>query len=596
MAFFDTAWYLNSVGWTAVTAWATGTAYTAGQLRRQLAAPAVGSERVFVCVVAGTSHATTEPTWVITRGGKTTDNTVTWQECTGASAVNGDLTNTPNWTAVKNTAVTLGQIIKRNNGASYQICSTAGTAGNGAEPAFSDTAGTTTADNTITWTSLGVVGNFTGGQAPFARIVASFASTWFVAGNTIYVGDNHSESQAGAITVVPTLGVTTFSRVLCHDHLGPYPPAAANLTTGAVIATDSGGANVSWLASGPGTLYARGITLRPGVGALGGNLSVGGGDTYVMFELCTLELAGSSGTLTISMASGTIGTVVLENTKVKFATTAQKISMSAGNFFWRNTGPVLVSGSSVPTNFVFTNSGMAVMVMEALDLSQLSGTLFQANSGTYGYYVIKDCKLHASATFTNPAGPTQQFQFIRCDSAGVAYKSARYTYEGTETTETSITRVGGSVDPTGQAQSRKIVTTANVQFLRPFRAQPMDVWNPTVAGNVTVTVCGTINSASLPNNDEIWLEVEYLGTSGNPLGVMATTGKATVLSAAAAVASDGSTWNGGGSGAGWSPFKLVVQLNTTNNPQPQFAGYLTARVKAAKVSATYYIDPLVVLS
>jgi hypothetical protein len=29
------------------------------------------------------------------------------------------------------------------------------------EPSFSDTAGTTTADNTITWTSLGAVGNYT---------------------------------------------------------------------------------------------------------------------------------------------------------------------------------------------------------------------------------------------------------------------------------------------------------------------------------------------------------------------------------------------------------------------------------------------------
>lgn len=592
MAFFDTTWYLNSVGWTAVTAWATGTVYAAGALRRQNTTPTVGQERVFVCIVAGTSHATTEPTWVITRGGKTTDNTVTWQECTGASAVNGDLTNTPNWTTVKNAAVTLGQIIKRNNGASYQICTTAGTAGNGAEPAFSDTAGTTTADNTVTWTSLGVVGNFTGGQAPFARVVASFANTWFAEGNTTYIGDNHSESQTAQITVQPSLSATASSKILCHDHLGPYPPAAANLTTGAVIATDATGNGIFWGPSGVGTLYARGITLRTGVGAASGNITIGGGDCYIIFDNCTLELANSGGAL-INMGQGSALTIMLENTKLKFASVNQKISMAAGHFFWRNTGTILVTGSSVPTNFMLTNSAVVAMVMEALDLSQLSGTLFQTSAGTYGYYVVKDCKLHASVTFTNPAGPTQQFQFIRCDSAGVAYSSTRRTYEGTETTETTITRVGGSVDPTGQAQSRKIVTTANVQFPRPFRVQPMDTWNPTVAGNVTVTVRGTINSASLPNNDEIWMDVEYLGTSGSPLGITATTGKANVLSTAAAVASDGSTWNGGGSGAGWSPFKLTVTLSA---PQPQFAGYLTVRVKAAKVSTTYYIDPLITLT
>src|SRR4249920_3600668 len=143
MALFDTTWYCNAgdqstTGHYAVSKWATGATIAAGALRRQNAAPTVGNERVFVCIVAGTTHATTEPTCVVTRGGKTTDNTVTWQECTGASAVNGDLTNTPSWTGVTGglaTAITLGAIIKRNNAASYWICSTAGNTGT-TEPAW----------------------------------------------------------------------------------------------------------------------------------------------------------------------------------------------------------------------------------------------------------------------------------------------------------------------------------------------------------------------------------------------------------------------------------------------------------------------------
>jgi hypothetical protein len=77
MAFYDTTWYANSVGYAAITAWATGASIAAGALRRQLAAPAVNNERVFVAIVGGTTHATTEPTWTLTRGAKTTDNTVT---------------------------------------------------------------------------------------------------------------------------------------------------------------------------------------------------------------------------------------------------------------------------------------------------------------------------------------------------------------------------------------------------------------------------------------------------------------------------------------------------------------------------------------
>jgi hypothetical protein len=206
---------------------------------------------------------------------------------------------------------------------------------------------------------------------------------------------------------------------------------------------------------------------------------------------------------------------------------------------------------------------------------------------------VKDCKLNASATFSNPLNTGQIIQTVRADSGATAYKSARYATEGTETTETSITRVGGASDPTGQAQARKIVTTANSQWLRPFRAEPYAIWNPTTAANVTVTVCGTINAGALPNNDDIWLEVEYLGSSASPLGTIVTTTKANLLAANAAVASDSSTWNGGGSGAGWSPFKLVAVLSS---PQPAMAGYLHARVRAAKASTTLYIDPLIVLT
>src|SRR5580704_18735763 len=108
-------WYINygdgsSTGYFAVTQWATGATKTVGQFVRQLATPAVNSERCFVCVVAGTTNATTEPTWVITRGAKTTDNTITWMECTGLAGTCGSLTNTAGWSTGLGTAA-LGTLI-----------------------------------------------------------------------------------------------------------------------------------------------------------------------------------------------------------------------------------------------------------------------------------------------------------------------------------------------------------------------------------------------------------------------------------------------------------------------------------------------------
>jgi hypothetical protein len=297
----------------------------------------------------------------------------------------------------------------------------------------------------------------------------------------------------------------------------------------------------------------------------------------------------------IQLGGTTGGLMVFNKTTVSFGNVLNYIDLEYVNFIWQNTGPVLAGGSSVPNNFIVTQTSgrLCNAVLEALDLSQLTGNLFGIGFTLLGNLLIKDCKLNASAAIATPAAPGMTVQLVRCDSGATGYKSARYTYEGTETTETAITRVGGASDPTGQAQSRKIVTTANSQWLRPFKAEPYAIWNPTTSANVTVTVCGTINSGSLPNNDDIWLEVEYLGSATFPIGTMVTTTKSNVLAANAAVASDGSTWNGGGSGAGWSPFKLTATLSS---PQPGMAGYLHARVRVAKPATTLYIDPQITLS
>src|ERR1043166_5161230 len=151
MANQNTVWYCSSARWTAVTAWPTSTAVSAGVLRRQSATPTVGNERVFACIVAGTTGGT-EPTWTVTKGAKNTDNTATWQECTGQPGLNGDTTNCPNWAA--STVYALGQVIQGVTNSVIFICSTAGTSGN-SEPSWSTTAGQTTVDNTATWTSLG---------------------------------------------------------------------------------------------------------------------------------------------------------------------------------------------------------------------------------------------------------------------------------------------------------------------------------------------------------------------------------------------------------------------------------------------------------
>lgn len=66
--------YANSYG----RQWAVATAYAAGDVVR----PTTGNAHLYMCAVAGTSHASTEPTWTTVSGkdNTSTDNGVVWTE------------------------------------------------------------------------------------------------------------------------------------------------------------------------------------------------------------------------------------------------------------------------------------------------------------------------------------------------------------------------------------------------------------------------------------------------------------------------------------------------------------------------------------
>lgn len=58
------------------TAWTASNVVVLGEYRR----PTSSNGRRYYASVAGTTHATTEPTWPVTNGGTVTDGTVTWKE------------------------------------------------------------------------------------------------------------------------------------------------------------------------------------------------------------------------------------------------------------------------------------------------------------------------------------------------------------------------------------------------------------------------------------------------------------------------------------------------------------------------------------
>lgn len=644
-----TRWYGSSAKYAAVTAWATGATIAAGALRRQLATPAVGSERVFIAVVGGTTHASTEPTWVITRGGKTTDNaSVTWQEVTGIPALNGDLVNTPNWTnGAKNTAITVGHVIKDVAGTHIFICDSVtgtGTSGNGAEPTWDVSAvGNTTIDNAganqVTWRYLGT--SFSAWAAPAARVPNMLVATWGNAGSTskFFVGHDHAETQATQSQWTAQGTDAAPIDILCVNTAGSMPPVSADLATTATVTTTAGAGSNLQLRGAFRICY--GITFTAGTnGTNDMTPNLDGLRKY--FEQCVFALGTAAGTGSRigSADAATAATIYGPGCKFRFTSTSHQIS-PVGRHLFR--GCSFADTGTVPTT-LFDSSLRADVQIIGSDLSALSAkTIFGNPGGLINTGSLLDCKMPSSYTLAGrPSGPIARYWSSRSGPSG-NNRSEIVEYMGDLFTELTVVRTGGASDGT-TAIAHRMVTTANVNLGLPLSGFLFGTFNSVTGSNVIATVYGIINAAAMPNNDELYIDVDYLGDAGSPQSSDKTTRIADVLATAAALTADStSAWDSiataranshaysigdvlkvasnpgriffctaGGTSAGSEPggyataidggsvtdsgatfragcrFKMAVTLTT---PQPQQIGNVYARARLSKVSTTVYIDP-----
>jgi hypothetical protein len=438
--------------------------------------------------------------------------------------------------------------------------------------------------------------------------------------------------------------------VYCADRTGSVPPVSADLRTTATISTT--GANNMTFAGSSSSTYYYGITFNFGSGAVSAVLNMN--VALIRLENCALKKLGTSSTSGSYLfgSANTIGpcAVYLINTTIQFGNVGDTCSMKAGTFVWERTASA-IQGATIPTTMFINSSSFAgIHLFNGVDLSAAgSGKTLIGGVLVPSKFIFKDCKLDAAVTVasTPAAVGGAQVYVVRSDSAGTNYRSEVHLYTGTLTTDIAVVRSSGASDGTTPV-AWKIVTTANPEWMFPFEAPSIAIWNATTGSNVTATIEGVYNGAALPNNDEIWFDVEYLGASGSPLASFARGSKADGLASGSALTASTQAWdsaatargdstaytlgqaiklasNSGriffcttaGTSAGSEPagyasavdggsvtdgtavfragmrFKQAV---TMSSPQPQLAGTLYARVYAAKVSSTFYIDPLITLS
>jgi hypothetical protein len=417
----------------------------------------------------------------------------------------------------------------------------------------------------------------------FTTLTTAFATE--VAGDTLYVAHDHAETTAAAITLTSSGTSSAVTKIVCVNRAGSVPPVSADRRATATVTT-TGTSNITL----NGVAHYDGIIFNAGTGTGSASILIAQLATnWHRLDNCSLRLltTGVVANITLGGISAGGDYVELNNTTVSFANSNHTI-ICYGRVKWGNTPSALLG--TMPTSlFQAPNARGGSIECIGVDLSAAGSGKTLVNSAgpsQAGTALFLDCKLDAAVTksLAPGSGGTWDIDFVRSGSAGVNYTTYSDRMAGRLIEETTIVRTGGASDGTTPI-AWKIATTGNCFYSTPFNCPPMAIWNDTTGASVTATVEGIWGGGSVPNDDDVWLEVEFLGDASSPQGSFVNDGKADLLTTAAGQTSSSETWGGS-----TTKFKLAVTFT------PQQKGWIYARVKCAKASTTFYIDPLVTLT
>lgn len=426
-----------------------------------------------------------------------------------------------------------------------------------------------------------------------AKATVGSATTIDAAGDTIWLSQVHSETFAGGITLNFAGTTATPSRLLCGNDAAEPP---TSLATSAVVAT-TGASAISVV----GSIYCYGVTFKAGTSGSARFNPVSTSTAKQTYEGCSFDTSANTGTGTagMEMFPGTTGLLEFRNSTFKFGHANQTILYRTGEA--RFIGCSILSGGTSPSSLFSAVSNAAIVgkiLLDACDFTNLGATanLFAANQGQV-FATVRNCKLPASWSGSLVAGTLvfgSRFELYNSDSTDTNYRLWVEDYAGSIKHETTIVRSGGASDGT-TATSRKMTTSADAEYpLIRLESPELFKWNDTVASAITATVeivhdSQGAGSGSNFQDDEVWLEVMYLGTSGFPLGTWISDAKADVLAAAANQTASTATWTTTGL---TTPVKQKLSVTFT----PQEKGFLHARVVMAKASKTLYYDNKLVVT
>lgn len=426
----------------------------------------------------------------------------------------------------------------------------------------------------------GAVGTANGTSWANAYLTLALAFTGSAAGDDFWISEDHSE-QLGVVNTLLCPGtITAPCRIICVNHAGSVPPVSADLATTAVIGT-TGAFNLTFTSSTTANyFYAYGIIWKTGSGSSIGNQVWA--VNKVTFENCSFQLNSTAATSAHMIGTGTgAADITFMNCTWVFGASGQALNGRGGKVKFIG-GSVAATGT-LPTNVIAQTSGTFTttnFLFDSVDLSTLTGKAIIAGTATASIIQLVNCKLAASYILgTVPTG-NQITSLIISDNGSANTNQQILMYGGTLTTELTNVRSGGASDGTTPI-SWKIASNGNNKRQIPIETFQIVVPNA-LTGSRTASIEIANNTSALTTAD-IWVELEYLGTSGFPIGTFLSSGIVDPLAAGVTITSSSATWGGTLSN------KQTISFAVT----PSLAGLIRATVKIAKASFTLYIDPVI---
>lgn len=484
--------YVSSVKYAALTAWAAGTVFTLGQYVRQLATPAVNSERVFKATsISGTgTSGAAEPSWNLTAGATTTDNAganqIIWTEVTGKESE--QVSGTWKAPAARLAAMPSGRIA--SNDAIY----------------VSNTHAET---QTTALTVSPVNGNI--------RIICVTESTASI------------PPVQGDITTGATVSTT----------------GASTITIG------SGTVNNDWYIEGA-TFQAGSGANNAGIIFSGGTVSTG--KFFLKNVGLSITNTGTTTASSISFGLNTANPgairVVLVNPTISFADAAQKVFFGCAHVDWRGGQ---FAGTAPTLAFSGTSSVvvMSTIRLRGVDLSTITGALLGGTALTEWRIQFENCKVNSAVTFASNStavlypGSAAWARFDNCDdtASNTNYRTAWYFAGGSSLSDTTVVRTNGASDGVTAISMKTVV--ANGTAVAPFEWPAFGRRCNTTGSPLTATVEFIANSAAALTSAQIWMEVEALTDAASPMSTFTDDRATGILATGSVQPSSTAAWDTG---------------------------------------------------